>query len=90
MTSSAKSLRSFTQALCVLNFERTSETWTKVSPTPIDDGRAWRKYGQKEILNAKYPRFLLNPKENIYPRRAILGSLTEKIRVADQPNKFKV
>ncbi|KAF8397103.1 hypothetical protein HHK36_016010 [Tetracentron sinense] len=35
---------------------KTSVTWTKVSPTPIDDGHAWRKYGQKEILNAKYPR----------------------------------
>ncbi|KAK3161457.1 hypothetical protein QOZ80_1BG0077360 [Eleusine coracana subsp. coracana] len=24
--------------------------------TPLDDGLSWRKYGQKDILNAKYPR----------------------------------
>ncbi|XP_010253044.1 PREDICTED: probable WRKY transcription factor 70 [Nelumbo nucifera] len=35
---------------------KVSETWTKITPTPIDDGRAWRKYGQKVILNCKYPR----------------------------------
>ncbi|XP_043705508.1 probable WRKY transcription factor 70 [Telopea speciosissima] len=32
------------------------ETWIKVTPKPIEDGHSWRKYGQKEILNAKYPR----------------------------------
>lgn len=26
------------------------------SEAPIDDGHQWRKYGQKEILNAKFPR----------------------------------
>lgn len=35
---------------------RTSEAETKVSSTPVEDGHAWRKYGQKPILNAKYPR----------------------------------
>ncbi|XAR68704.1 hypothetical protein NMG60_11000052 [Bertholletia excelsa] len=35
---------------------KTSRTWTTVSPTIIDDGHAWRKYGQKLILNAKHPR----------------------------------
>ncbi|KAF3447904.1 hypothetical protein FNV43_RR08611 [Rhamnella rubrinervis] len=35
---------------------RTSETWKIDSPTQIDDGHAWRKYGQKAILNASYPR----------------------------------
>ncbi|CAK9144457.1 unnamed protein product [Ilex paraguariensis] len=35
---------------------KTSKTWTKFSPTLIDDGHAWRKYGQKMILNAKHPR----------------------------------
>lgn len=32
-----------------------SETRTTISPTK-DDGHAWRKYGQKDILNSKYPR----------------------------------
>nr|USN24499.1 WRKY transcription factor [Panax notoginseng] len=35
---------------------RTAEAVTKFSPAFIEDGHAWRKYGQKVILNAKYPR----------------------------------
>ncbi|XP_020237415.1 WRKY DNA-binding transcription factor 70 [Cajanus cajan] len=35
---------------------RTEQTWEKESEAPIDDGYQWRKYGQKEILNAKFPR----------------------------------
>ncbi|KAL4620679.1 hypothetical protein ACB092_06G172700 [Castanea dentata] len=34
---------------------KTTQTWTTVSRT-TDDDHAWRKYGQKEILNAKHPR----------------------------------
>ncbi|KAK9913873.1 hypothetical protein M0R45_037677 [Rubus argutus] len=34
---------------------KNSESWIVISST-IDDGQAWRKYGQKEILNAPYPR----------------------------------
>ncbi|KAG6640326.1 hypothetical protein I3843_10G157300 [Carya illinoinensis] len=33
-----------------------SQSWTKDTPTLLDDGLAWRKYGQKVILNAKFPR----------------------------------
>ncbi|WCJ27853.1 WRKY DNA-binding transcription factor 70 [Euphorbia peplus] len=35
---------------------KTSHSWTKDSPDLVDDGNAWRKYGQKLILKAKYPR----------------------------------
>ncbi|KAJ9544815.1 hypothetical protein OSB04_024522 [Centaurea solstitialis] len=35
---------------------KNSNTYTKVVHTPIDDGYAWRKYGQKPILNAKHHR----------------------------------
>ncbi|KAF3447905.1 hypothetical protein FNV43_RR08612 [Rhamnella rubrinervis] len=35
---------------------RTLQTWKRDSPTLINDGQAWRKYGQKMIHNAKYPR----------------------------------
>nr|QFU81039.1 WRKY70 [Populus alba var. pyramidalis] len=35
---------------------RSSHSWTKETSTLTDDGHAWRKYGQKMILNAKYPR----------------------------------
>ncbi|KAK2368114.1 hypothetical protein P8452_56322 [Trifolium repens] len=31
-------------------------TWEKTSSILIDDGHAWRKYGQKKITNAKYFR----------------------------------
>ncbi|KAJ7964892.1 putative WRKY transcription factor [Quillaja saponaria] len=31
-------------------------SWKRDTPTVIDDGHAWRKYGQKVILNAKHPR----------------------------------
>ncbi|KAL2339487.1 hypothetical protein Fmac_007427 [Flemingia macrophylla] len=34
---------------------RTEQTWTIVSQT-TDDNHAWRKYGQKEILNSQFPR----------------------------------
>ncbi|XP_022853284.1 probable WRKY transcription factor 70 [Olea europaea var. sylvestris] len=37
----------------------TTETWTKDTPTLFEDGHAWRKYGQKVILNAKHPRSYL-------------------------------
>ncbi|KAF2319300.1 hypothetical protein GH714_014479 [Hevea brasiliensis] len=35
--------------------KKTSQSFIRASST-IEDGYAWRKYGQKEILNAKYPR----------------------------------
>ncbi|KAK3017760.1 hypothetical protein RJ639_005076 [Escallonia herrerae] len=35
---------------------KTSHTSIKLTPNLIDDGHAWRKYGQKVILNAKHPR----------------------------------
>ncbi|CAI9782327.1 unnamed protein product [Fraxinus pennsylvanica] len=38
---------------------RTSESWTKDTPILFEDGHAWRKYGQKVILNAKHPRSYL-------------------------------
>ncbi|KAL1290591.1 hypothetical protein HN51_059248 [Arachis hypogaea] len=34
---------------------KTEETWSNVSPT-TEDNLAWRKYGQKDILNSKFPR----------------------------------
>ncbi|KAK4253407.1 hypothetical protein QN277_010723 [Acacia crassicarpa] len=35
---------------------RTSQSSEIDSEAPIDDGHAWRKYGQKNIMNAPYPR----------------------------------
>ncbi|KAM1867557.1 hypothetical protein ACFX13_010266 [Malus domestica] len=34
----------------------TAHSWTKDTPALIDNGHAWRKYGQKNIRNAKHPR----------------------------------
>lgn len=36
---------------------RTSQSWVRESSVLVDDGHAWRKYGQKVILNAKHPRY---------------------------------
>lgn len=30
----------------------------------LDDGYGWRKYGQKDILGAKHPRYILSTKRN--------------------------
>ncbi|KAE8733409.1 hypothetical protein F3Y22_tig00001293pilonHSYRG00003 [Hibiscus syriacus] len=35
--------------------KRSADAWTVVSAT-MEDGHAWRKYGQKEILSSKHPR----------------------------------
>lgn len=35
---------------------KNSDSFTKVTSTLIDDGYAWRKYGQKTILNTVHPR----------------------------------
>jgi hypothetical protein len=33
---------------------------------PLDDGFCWRKYGQKDILGAKYPRLDTTLEHNSY------------------------
>lgn len=35
---------------------KTAYTWHTETPALIDDGHAWRKYGQKMILKSKHPR----------------------------------
>jgi hypothetical protein len=36
---------------------------------PLDDGFSWRKYGQKDILGAKYPRLDTTLEHNSYHYR---------------------
>ncbi|CAH8371560.1 unnamed protein product [Eruca vesicaria subsp. sativa] len=40
---------------CYIRKKR-SHTWTVEAKRIDEDGHAWRKYGQKEILNTKFPR----------------------------------
>ncbi|RVW40925.1 putative WRKY transcription factor 70 [Vitis vinifera] len=35
---------------------KNSQSWIRITPNFYDDGYAWRKYGQKVILNAKHQR----------------------------------
>ncbi|KAI3994161.1 hypothetical protein MKX01_012418 [Papaver californicum] len=35
---------------------KTLDAREELTATPLDDGRAWRKYGQKEILNTRFPK----------------------------------
>ncbi|KAI3993679.1 hypothetical protein MKX01_002692 [Papaver californicum] len=35
---------------------KTADAHIELTETPFADGRAWRKYGQKEILNSSFPR----------------------------------
>ncbi|XP_022891726.1 probable WRKY transcription factor 53 [Olea europaea var. sylvestris] len=44
-------VRAIIRSIC----RKTSDLWTTSSPAK-EDGCAWRKYGQKIILDAKYPR----------------------------------
>lgn len=54
--SSCKSTLSLKDRRGCYKRRRTLETNIKVTSTLVDDGYGWRKYGQKQILNAKYPR----------------------------------
>ncbi|OIT30682.1 PREDICTED: probable WRKY transcription factor 70 [Nicotiana attenuata] len=53
---SCKSTTSFNDRRGCYKRRKTSETNTKESSDLVDDGHAWRKYGQKQILNSTYPR----------------------------------
>ncbi|CAJ1948223.1 unnamed protein product [Sphenostylis stenocarpa] len=51
-----QSLTSFKNRRGCYKRKRNTQEWEKVSEAPIVDGHHWRKYGQKEILKAKYSR----------------------------------
>ncbi|KAL2540011.1 putative WRKY transcription factor 70 [Abeliophyllum distichum] len=74
------------------NRRKTSDSWTTVSPMK-EDGCAWRKYGQKIILSAKYPRYKLRaPLTNVIdtdPPESNLLCFEEKIPQVDAPVEFK-
>ncbi|KAL9275065.1 putative WRKY transcription factor 70 [Drosera capensis] len=47
---------------CYKKRRSSCETWIKDSPNQMADEHAWRKYGQKAILNATHPRYIYTPK----------------------------
>ncbi|KAL6139020.1 hypothetical protein ACLB2K_064298 [Fragaria x ananassa] len=51
-----KSRETFTDSGSSSKKRKTSHSWSRDTPDFIDDGHAWRKYGQKQILNARHPR----------------------------------
>jgi hypothetical protein len=53
---SSKSTSAFKERRGSYKRRKSIQTLTKITPNLIDDGHAWRKYGQKSILNAKHPR----------------------------------
>ncbi|XP_058214768.1 probable WRKY transcription factor 70 [Rhododendron vialii] len=53
---SSRSTSAFKQRRGCYKRRKTTQTCTKITSNLIDDGYAWRKYGQKVILNAKHPR----------------------------------
>ncbi|XP_068340600.1 probable WRKY transcription factor 70 [Pyrus communis] len=53
---SCKSTSSFKDGRDSYKRRKTTDSWTRDTPGLIDDGHAWRKYGNKVIHNAKHPR----------------------------------
>lgn len=66
---------------------RNSSACTKVTSTLIDDGYAWRKYGQKAILDAKHQRNYFRCTHKIEQ-----GCLATKQvqKTDDEPPKYKI
>ncbi|KAL6142400.1 hypothetical protein ACLB2K_060682 [Fragaria x ananassa] len=50
-----KSRETFTDSSSSSKKRKISHSWSRDAPYFIDDGHAWRKYGQKQILNARHP-----------------------------------
>nr|APP13923.1 WRKY transcription factor 41 [Fragaria vesca] len=53
---SCKSTETFKDRRGSYKRKKTSHSWTKDTLDLVDDGHAWRKYGQKMIQNNKHPR----------------------------------
>ena len=51
---------------CLNNFFRSGDTRVEVSINASEDCYQWRKYGQKAILNSKFPRFFTTTLPHLY------------------------
>lgn len=66
---------------------RTGETWTREVAQLVDDGHAWRKYGQKEILHTKFPRNYFRCTHK--PDQHCLA--TKQVQqISENPTKYKI
>ncbi|KAK4731364.1 hypothetical protein R3W88_024352 [Solanum pinnatisectum] len=65
---------------------KTSESNIKESSDLVDDGHAWRKYGQKQILNSTYPRHYFRCTHK-YDQKCQASKQVQKIQ--DNPQRFR-
>ncbi|NP_001266272.1 WRKY transcription factor 81 [Solanum lycopersicum] len=65
---------------------KTSESDIKESSDLVDDGHAWRKYGQKQILNSTYPRHYFRCTHK-YDQKCQASKQVQKIQ--DNPQRFR-
>ncbi|KAA8539704.1 hypothetical protein F0562_026396 [Nyssa sinensis] len=64
---------------------RTLDSWIIVSPT-MEDEYAWRKYGQKGILNAKFPRCYFRC---AHKKNQGCGAIKQVQRMKEDPNMYQ-
>lgn len=65
---------------------KTSESNIKETSDLVDDGHAWRKYGQKQILNSTYPRHYFRCTHK-YDQKCQASKQVQKIQ--DNPQLFR-
>ncbi|KAL3328140.1 hypothetical protein AABB24_035664 [Solanum stoloniferum] len=65
---------------------KTSESNIKESSDLVDDGHAWRKYGQKQILNSTYPRHYFRCTHK-YDQKCQASKQVQKVQ--DNPQRFR-
>ncbi|XP_010683475.2 probable WRKY transcription factor 46 [Beta vulgaris subsp. vulgaris] len=66
---------------------RTGQSWTVEATNLTDDGYAWRKYGQKEILNTKYPR---NYYRCTHKHDQECQATKQVQQISENPNKYNI
>ncbi|KAL9691941.1 hypothetical protein QQ045_012369 [Rhodiola kirilowii] len=78
--------RTTTSLLGVHNYKaRHKHSWTKMTSILVDDGYAWRKYGQKPIHNTTYPRSYYKCTHSPH-----CDALKQVQMIDDQPSMYKI
>ncbi|XVE80735.1 hypothetical protein DITRI_Ditri15bG0004200 [Diplodiscus trichospermus] len=71
---------------CYKRSRKCAESWSDDTPTLIDDGHAWRKYGQKAIHQANYPRSYYRC---THKQDQNCPALKQVQQIEDDPPKFR-